>query len=100
MNKILFTAALLSLSVIMPAHAKSDLTTFEYQGVTYKYTVTTLSDTKRVIAGYATPGASFRLVVSGKNISGNTNGMPVQFTMSDVKPYVSGSKGSVTVASR
>jgi hypothetical protein len=97
--KYFLSAALLSLAVVAPANAKSEYTTFEHEGVSYTYKVTSFGENKRVISGYATPGASFRLLVAGNTISGTSNGMPVSFKLSEVKPYTT-SKGAVTVASR
>lgn len=99
MIKYCLSAALLSLAVISPANAKSESTTFEHEGVSYTYKVTTFGD-KRVISGYATPGAPFRLLVAGNTVSGTSNGLPVSFKLSEVKPRATTAKGAVTVASR
>jgi hypothetical protein len=100
MNRFHFAAALLSLAVVTPASAKSDAVTFKHEGVTYKYTVKNVSETKRVISGYATPGASFHLVVTGNDVSGTANGTPVSFTVSEAKGRTAMSGSSFVVASR
>jgi hypothetical protein len=100
MNKFHFAAALLSLAVVTPASAKSEAVTFKHEGVTYKYTVKNVSETKRVISGYATPGASFHLVVTGDSVSGTANGTPVSFTVTEAKGRTAKSGSALVVASR
>jgi len=97
-KKFLITAALAAIATVSPASAK-DMSSFSHQGVTYKYSVTNISDSKRVISGFATSGSAFRLVVSGDRVSGTVNGMPVSFTVSEAK-NAAASTAPVTVASR
>ncbi len=85
MNRISFAVALLAFSLTSPGHAKEAPSSFQHEGVTYSYTVTNVSDTRRVIQGYASPGTPFRLVVSRGRVSGTANGSAVEFTMKDVK---------------
>ena len=99
MNKLFFTAALLSLFAAPAAFAKDAPETFKHEGVTYKYTVKNISDTKRVITGYATPGAPFSLTVSNGMVSGTANGMPISFKVSDVTVRTAATS-DLTVASR
>ena len=83
MKRTFFAATLLSLAVISPVQAKETPQTFTYEGVTYSYTVTEQNDSRRVIEGRATPGSTFRLVVSNGRVFGNANGMPVSFRVKD-----------------
>ena len=83
MKNTFFTAALLSLAVVSPAQSKEAPKTFTYEGVSYSYTVTDLSDNRRIIEGRATPGSTFRLVVSNGRVVGSANGMPVSFRVKD-----------------
>lgn|GEM_PF-1322699 len=100
MNKNYFGAALLALSVIAPANAKDAPVTFTHEGVSYTYQVKTVSENKRIISGVATPGSSFRLVVSGDSVSGKANGKPVTFSVSHARGAASSAEPMVTVASR
>lgn len=84
MNKFSVVAAAVSLFVAPAAIAKEAPSTFTHDGVTYKYTVKQISETKRLITGYATPGAPFSLTVSDGKVSGTANGMPISFKVSDV----------------
>lgn len=98
MKKLLITAALAVTATVSPAVAK-DMSSFTHEGVVYKYSVTNISDSKRVISGFATPGNPFRLVVSGNRVNGTVNGMPVSFTVSEAK-NAAASSAPITVASR
>jgi hypothetical protein len=100
MNRFHFAAALISLAIVTPASAKPEAVTFKHEGVTYKYTVKNISETKRVISGYATPGASFHLIVTGDDVSGTANGTPVNFTVSEAKGRTAKSGSALIVASR
>lgn len=97
MNKFFIAAAALSVSLVSPAIAKDKATTFKHEGVTYSYTVTQISDTRRVIEGKATPGDAFRLVVAGDRVSGTANGIPVEFKVSDAKGAVPASLTTVAL---
>jgi len=70
--------AALAATVISPAFAHEEPVTFSRDGVSYTYTVETVG-TRRIIEGRATPGAPFRLVVSGNRVTGEANGVPVSF---------------------
>ncbi len=81
MNKMIFSAALLSLAAASPAFAKPEQTKFTHDGVSYTYSVTSLNADTRIIEGYATPGNAFRLVVSNGRVVGKANGIPVSFNV-------------------
>lgn len=98
MNKLHLTAAAVLLSAVSPAIAKEQPVTFTHEGVTYRYTVTPISENRRVIEGEATPGAPFRLVVVGNRVFGTANGNDVSFRVDQAKGKVRAS--SVVVASR
>ena len=83
MKKILLAASLLSIAVASPALAKEKPLSFSYDGVNYTYTVKELSEERKLIEGNASPGKSFRLVVSGGRVFGTANGMPVSFRVKD-----------------
>lgn len=83
MIKTLIAASVLSLAAISGAQAKEQPASFTHEGVDYTYTVKQISDTRRVIEGYATPGSSFRLVVSNGRVVGTSNGSPVSFRVQD-----------------
>jgi hypothetical protein len=98
-NKYFYAVALLSIFAAPAAIAKDAPTTFTHQGVTYKYTVTEVGETKKIITGYASPGAPFSLVVSKGKVTGTANGMPISFKVSDVKVRTA-STSDLKVASR
>ena len=101
MNRITFSVALLAFSLASPGHAKEQLTSFTHDGVTYSYTVSNISDSSRVIEGYASPGSPFRLVVSKGRVSGTVNGTPVAFKVKDVKIITaSATPAPVAIAAR
>jgi len=99
-TKFRFATALLALSLTAPAIAKEAPSSFTHQGVTYKYTVTNISDTRRVIEGVATPGNTFRLVVSGGRVYGTSNGVPVSFSVEEARGMANTGAPSVKVAVR
>lgn len=101
MNRISFSAVLLALSLTSPGSAKENLTSFTHDGVTYNYKVTNVTDDRRVIQGYASPGTPFRLVVSRGRVSGTANGSSVEFKMKDVKLIsASAQTAPLTIAAR
>lgn len=98
MIKFGFATALLALAIVAPASAKDDASSFTHKGVTYKYKVTQISDTRRVIEGTATPGNTFRLVVSGNRVSGTANSMPVTFSVEEARGNAVDASAPVKVA--
>lgn len=97
MKTLSIAATALSLSLVSPALANDEPVKFVHDGVSYVYSVKAIGETKRVITGRATPGSSFRLVVSGDQVSGTANGIPVAFSVAEAKGQAT---PSVTVASR
>ncbi len=97
MIKTLIAASILSLAAASGAQAKEKPTSFSHNGVDYTYTVKQISDTRRVIEGYATPGSAFRLVVANGRVVGTSNGSPVSFRVADT---VSIADAPTKVASR
>ena len=83
MIKTLIAASILSLAAVSGAQAKEKPVSFSHNGVNYTYTVKQISDTRRVIEGYATPGSAFRLVVANGLVVGKSNGSPVSFRVAD-----------------
>lgn len=88
MIKTLIAASVLSLAAVSGAQAKEKPSTFTHEGVDYTYTVKQISDTRRVIEGYSTPGSTFRLVVSNGRVVGTSNGSPVSFRVKDTVAVV------------
>jgi len=74
--------ALATGALLLPALAQAE--TFERDGVTYDYTVTT-ENNRTVIAGKTDRMTPFRLVVRGQRVSGEYNGKQVAFSLSEVK---------------
>ena len=99
MKKFSYAVALVSLFAAPAAIAKDAPTKFKHDGVTYTYTVKNISENKRVITGYATPGSPFSLTVTDGRVSGTANGMPIAFKVSDVTVRTAATS-DLTVASR
>ena len=97
MIKTFIAASILSLAAASGAQASENAKSFSHNGVDYTYTVKQISDTRRVIEGYATPGSSFRLVVANGRVVGTSNGSPVSFRVADT---VSVAQAPTKVASR
>ena len=75
---------------------KSAEKSFNHDGTTYVYQ-TEAKDDAKVISGRAYPGGkSFRLVVANGKVRGVSDGAPVSFALTEVKPLT----GNVKVSMR
>jgi hypothetical protein len=83
--RMLFTAAILALTVTPAVAAPAEKNSFTHEGITYVYTATTKGDVK-VINGKSYPGAKpFELVVRNDRVSGTSGFAPVSFKLSEVE---------------
>ena len=89
MTKFPLIATLLLTAVAAPALAQ-EKAAFTHDGVTYVYSQTKVGDST-IIQGHADNGPDFRYVVRNGQVTGNTDGNPVRFSVADAmaaKPQV------------
>ena len=92
---IILAAAAASLTPTI-GMARAGEKTFRHEGLTYVYS-TSLVRGREVISGHRYPGgAAFRLVVSGRRVTGTAGGVPVAFDTADAR----GAARGVELASR
>ena len=74
---------LAALAAVLPAGvaAQSAQTTFEHDGTSYTYTVSTDRHGHQIVTGQSQPGASFRYVVVGDRVEGHLGEQLVSFRM-------------------
>lgn len=82
LKSISFTAVAVALSVTSIAHAQ-EKETFEHDGVTYVYTVKQVGETQRITGYHYPAGSRFSLAVRNGTVTGNYNGTPVRFDVSE-----------------
>uniref|UniRef100_UPI0035CA71A6 hypothetical protein n=1 Tax=uncultured Sphingomonas sp. TaxID=158754 RepID=UPI0035CA71A6 len=92
MIKTLFAATALLAVTVSPAFAKDSATkTFTRDGETYSYKTIDKGD-HVLISGRRQSGSAFELDVRGDQVTGNSGGVPVSFTVRDAQKKLTGTE--------
>ena len=83
---LIVATSLACLALPAPARAETVATTFVRDGITYSYTTEQLGNGRRILRGTAA-GQPFRLVVGARRVTGTYDFRPVDFPLSEVRPF-------------